>query len=103
MPIWLTKKLPPSKWGAIQFRASLLESEAGTRLHFAMLVKRRPLGEPDDVFILLPDDGLTAHFPGFATIDATALPDGLRMLIGSEAAIAKRFPELAPKLMLMDA
>jgi len=97
MPIWLTRKLEVTEWGTLQFRASMIQSDVGTRLYFAFLVKRRPLGEPDDVFILLPNDEMISRFPGFTRTTANDLPNGIRMLLGSEAAFARRCFLLLPQ------
>jgi hypothetical protein len=62
MALWLSKRAPIGEWGGIQFRLILAQQESKSQLHYAMLARTGPLGEPDDVFILLPDDGPRDRF-----------------------------------------
>lgn len=64
-------------------------------LHVAMLRSPGEIDQPDDVFILLPDETLMNRFPGFAPITENDIPQGISMLIGTETGFAKRFPDSA--------
>jgi hypothetical protein len=100
MSVWITDRLPISAWGAVQFRVMLVQQEMRMPLHLAMLVRSGALGEPDDVFVLLPDASLAARFPGFVEIGEAAIPSSLRMLVGPASGFEKRFPEIAAKIMM---
>ena len=97
MPTWMTQKLPIGQWGAIQYRVEVVRQELGEPLHLTLLVKRGNLGQPDDVFLMVPDDSLNAKFPGFSDIAESDIPSGLTMLVGPDA-FNKLFPEIAAKL-----
>jgi hypothetical protein len=97
MPKWITKKLPFSQWGAVQFRVEIARQEFGQPLHLALLVKSGDLNQPDDVFVLVPDESLKTRFPGFSDIAEHEIPTGLTLLVGPDV-FAKRFPDVAAKL-----
>lgn len=98
MPVWITKKLPVSEWGAVHFRLDVAQQQMRSSLHVAMLRGPGEIGQPDNVFILLPDETLMDRFPGFSPITENDIPKGVSMLIGTETGFAKRFPEVAAKL-----
>jgi hypothetical protein len=98
MPIWATQKLPISEWGAVQFRLAVAQLEMRLALHLAMLRWPAPLDQPDDVYILLPDETLMQRFPGFTQIAENEIPEGVSMLLGEKLGFAKRFPETAAKI-----
>ena len=98
MPVWITKKLRIAEWGATQFRVELVQHEMGTPLHLAMLRRQGNLDQPDDVYIVLPDERLMERFPDFVPIAESDIPHGLTMLVGTGSVFAKRFPDLAKRL-----
>ena len=98
MACWLTQKLKIAEWGAIQFRVDMLRHALDAPLHVAMLVRRGADGEPDEVFVLVPDASFMAKFPGFAEIDETFIPTGLDLIVGPGIEFEKRFPEIAGKV-----
>ena len=98
MACWLTQKLRISEWGAIQFRVDMLRHALDIPLHVAMLIRRGVDEEPDEVFVLIPDDSYTSKFPGFAKIDEKSIPTGIDLIVGPEIEFGKRFPEIAAKV-----
>jgi hypothetical protein len=98
MPVWITKKLPISEWGGVQFRVLVLQQELKSPLHLAMLYRPTGFRELDDVFIVLPDIGLMARFPGFAEIAEADIPDGVQMLVSVGPEFEQRFPQVAARI-----
>jgi hypothetical protein len=99
MSVWITKKLRIAGWGAVQFRLIVLQQEMRSALHLAMLVRRSKVGQFDNVFILLPDQGLMDQFPGFIRVDESSLPEGLTLLVGPPSDFEKLFPAVAAKVI----
>jgi hypothetical protein len=99
MPIWVTKQMPIASWGAIQFRMMAAQHHSRSPFRLAMLRRRGELGCPDDIFILLAEEGLKAHFPGFEEVSQDNVPAGLRLLVGDELEVVARFPDVAAKLL----
>ena len=98
MPVWITKKLPIWEWGGVQFRVLVLQQELQSPLHLAMLFRPTGFRELDDVFIVLPESGLTARFPGFVEIAEADIPAGVQMLVSAGPEFERRFPDIAAKL-----
>ena len=98
MAVWITKMQSIAEWGTTQFRVLLLQHELTSAHDLAMLVRRGQRGHPDEAFILLPDLSFRLRFPGFFDIDERALPDSLRVIVGSTETLSNRFPELAAQL-----
>jgi hypothetical protein len=55
-------------------------------------------GQPDDVFIVLPEADFLPGLLGFREISEADNPQGLTMLVGDEVTFAKLFPGVAAKL-----
>ena len=83
----------------MQFRLDVAQQQMRSSLHVAMLRRAGEVGQPDDVFILLPDETLRDRFPGFTPITENDIPHGVSMLIGTETGFAKRFPDVAAKFI----
>ena len=98
MPIWITKKLPITEWGTVQFRVLVLQQELKSPLHLVMLFRPTGFRELDDVFIVLPDATLMTRFSGFTEILEENIPHDVRMLVGTRPEFEKRFPQVAVKL-----
>ena len=98
MPVWITKKLPISEWGGVQYRVLVLQQELKSPLHLAMLFRPTGFRELDDVFIVLPDAGLRSRFPRFVEIAEADIPQGVRMLVSAGRDFERRFPRVAAKL-----
>ena len=99
MACWLTHKLTIAQWGAIQFRVDMLRQELDDPLHVAMLIRRGVAGEPDEVFVLVPDGVFRSKFPGFTEIEEKFIPTGLDLRVGPEIEFEKMFPGLAAKVL----
>jgi len=97
MPVWLQAQLPIRKWGAAQFRLSMLRQGMPSSLHVAMLMRPGPMHQDDHIYILLPDARLMPTFPEFREISQTYLPANLSMLVGDYQAFRRLFPDVVLK------
>ena len=98
MPVWITKKLPIAEWGSVQFRLMMAQYEIKSSLQLAMLIRSGGIGNPDDVYLLIPDESVSKLFPGFSPISENRIPNGLKMVMGVESELRRMFPEIAAKI-----
>jgi hypothetical protein len=96
MPVWIKHRMTIPEWGAAQYRLLILQQE--TRAQLAMLIRAGDSGQPDDVFVALPDSELLSRFAGFTAVDEADIPTGVALLVGAGPEFAERFPQVALKL-----